>query len=182
MFDKILRSVTDKYGKDLRDLLGDMSETISKDGSHYGFSEAEADMLDMIRGKAPFYNYSDDIMNRYSLLMDRTKKLPTDYFETKVTRPVKMNEFSGAVLPEGFDNPAIMSAFERNNIPVMGRYNPNAHINDMQQNESLQSLLTELAKGDRFKTPYLMGGAGVLGGGSILGGLMGGGSERDVTI
>lgn len=117
-------------------------------------------------------HYGDDIMNRYNLLMDRTKKLPTDYFETKVTRPVKMNEFSGAVLPEGFDNPAIMSAFERNNIPVMGRYNPNAHINDMQQNESLQSLLTELAKGDRFKTPYLMGGAGVLGGGSILGGLL----------
>lgn len=171
-----------KYRDDISDLIGDMSKHSGEPGGLYNFSEAEADLLDMTKGMKPFYDYPDEIMGRYNLLMDRTKNLPTDYFETKLTRPVKMNEFAGVVLPDDFNNEAILRAFERNNIPIMGRYNPNAHINDMRQNSSLQEVLTKLTQGDRFKSPHILGVGGMLAGGGLLSGLLGGSDTPDNII
>lgn len=112
-------------------------------------------------------------------LIKRAKTLPTDYHETKITRPVDISEFAGVALPEGFDDPRILKYLEDAKMPIMGRYDPLAEMADGTQNSSLQTLLQQLTKGDRFKSPHTLGFAGgLLGGGSILGSLFGGNDNQ----
>lgn len=134
-------------------------------------------LLNNRRGYAPTIPQAD-----VQRVMDFKKgyaDMPTDYFETKVTRPVKLNEFSGAILPDDMVDPEILAILEKNNIPVMSRYNPAAKINDGNQNSSLQERLKELAKGDRFVKPYLLGTAGILPTAGILSSLFSGGSNQE---
>lgn len=110
-------------------------------------------------------------------------KLPTDYFETKITRPVKLNEFTGAILPDDMVDPDILNILEQNNIPIVKRYDQTARINNGDQNASLQKALTELSKQDRFTTPYLLGTAGLIPTAGILGSLlMGGQSDQQQMV
>lgn len=90
-------------------------------------------------------------------------KLPTDYFELKMNRPVKLNEFTGAILPEGYADAEVLDALKKAGVNVVGNYD----ANNMEQ--SLQKTLKSLTKGkNRFTTPYMLGLAGLLGGGAYM--------------
>ena len=98
--------------------------------------------------------------------------LPTDYFEVKATRPLGLGEFSGAILPNDYADEQVLKALEEAGVPIMGNYDPSNY------DESLGQVLRDITKDkNRFKTPYMLGTAGLLGGGSILGALLGGGDN-----
>lgn len=178
----VTRTDLDSFRDDLADTVGSMSDTIEKGGSNYGWSEAEADLADMMKGKAAFYDYTPEQLAQIDSMRKRSKTLPTDYFETKVTRPVKLDEISGAILPEDFNNAKILAEFERRGIPVVDRYNRKAMINDDNQNSSLQAALQRLTSKDRLSTPYLLGTAGAIPTAGALAGLFGGNAEDDTTF
>lgn len=52
-----------------------------------------------------------------SALREQMKALPTDYFETKVDRPVGLDEFVEAVVPEG-TSPELVSELEKSGLKV----------------------------------------------------------------
>ena len=54
---------------------------------------------------------------RVSALREQMKALPTDYFETKVDRPVELNEFAEAVVPEG-TSPELVAELEKSGLKV----------------------------------------------------------------
>ena len=54
---------------------------------------------------------------RVSALREQMKALPTDYFETKVDRPVGLSEFVEAVVPEG-TSPELMAELEKSGLKV----------------------------------------------------------------
>ena len=54
---------------------------------------------------------------RVSALREQMKSLPTDYFETKVDRPVGLDEFVEAVVPEG-TSPELVSELEKSGLKV----------------------------------------------------------------
>lgn len=90
------------------------------------------------------------------------KKLPTDYFELKVNRPVELKEFSGAILPEGYNDQEVLNALKRSGVEVLGNYD------NENMDASLQKTLKSLTEGkNRFTTPYMLGLAGLLGTGGI---------------
>lgn len=90
-------------------------------------------------------------------------KLPTDYFELKMNRPVGLKEFSGAILPQGYDDQEILAALKDAGVEVLGNYDQN------NMDATLQDTLKNLTSGkNRFKTPYMLGLAGLLGGGALM--------------
>lgn len=134
------------------------------------------DVQNILNGK----RIGDDFFNLYSdegrqLLRDISRtasELPTDYFEVKATRPLGLNEFSGAILPNDYADEQVLKALEEAGVPIMGNYDPSNY------DESLGQVLRDITKDkNRFKTPYMLGAAGLLGGGSILGALLGGGDN-----
>ena len=111
-------------------------------------------------------------------IKDAINKLPTDYFEAKVNRPLELSEFSGAILPSGYDDKEILQALEDAGVQVMGEYNYGGSMN--QRTKSLQDTLKNITKGkNRFTTPYILGVGGLLGGGSILGSLLSGANNKE---
>ena len=54
---------------------------------------------------------------RVSALREQMRALPTDYFETKVDRPVGLSEFVEAVVPEG-TSPELVSELEKSGLKV----------------------------------------------------------------
>ena len=54
---------------------------------------------------------------RVSALREQMKALPTDYFETKVDRPVGLSEFVEAVVPEG-TSPELVAELEKSGLKV----------------------------------------------------------------
>lgn len=136
------------------------------------------DVQNILNGK----RIGDDSFNLYSdngrqLLRDISRtasELPTDYFEVKATRPLGLNEFSGAILPNDYADEQVLKALEEAGVPIMGNYDPSNY------DESLGQVLRDITKDkNRFKTPYMLGAAGLLGGGSILGSLLGGGNDNN---
>jgi hypothetical protein len=134
------------------------------------------DVQNILNGK----RIEDDFFNLYSdegrqLLRDISRtasELPTDYFKVKATRPLGLNEFSGAILPNDYADEQVLKALEEAGVPIMGNYDPSNY------DESLGQVLRDITKDkNRFKTPYMLGTAGLLGGGSILGALLGGGDN-----
>lgn len=134
------------------------------------------DVQNILNGK----RIGDDFFNLYSdegrqLLRDISRtasELPTDYFEVKATRPLGLNEFSGAILPNDYADEQVLKALEEAGVPIMGNYDPSNY------DESLGQVLRDITKDkNRFKTPYMLGAAGLLGGGSVLGSLLGGDND-----
>ena len=103
-------------------------------------------------------------------------KLPTDYFEVKVNRPVGLNEFTGAILPSDYSDSTILKALEDAGVPIVGNYDPS------NMDETLQSTLKSITKGrNRFTTPYMLGVGGLLGGGMTLGSILGKQNNKGVS-
>lgn len=109
-------------------------------------------------------NNDGTFANQLQHLYDTISNLPTDYFELKANRPVKLSEFSGALLPENFGGDGklfennVLSMLEKNNIPILGRFTPDEDAIGLPEGSytSKVDLLREMSKGDRLSTPYLM--------------------------
>lgn len=109
-------------------------------------------------------NNDGTFANQLQHLYDTMSNLPTDYFELKANRPVKLSEFSGALLPENFGGDGklfennVLSMLEKNNIPILGRFTPDEDAIGLPEGSytSKVDLLREMSKGDRLSTPYLM--------------------------
>ena len=127
-----------------------------------------SELQDAMAGKKPWNDpYGINTTERgkeiVADLVSKAKQLPTAYFEGKSTRAVPLKEFGGAVLPKGYNNQRILKALEDSGIEIKGYYDPENY------EESFQNILLGLRNADRFKTPYLLGLATLLGGGAIMG-------------
>ena len=87
---------------ELEDTYDAITEELAED---YGYDVGEARLNEALETKNPLaylkreydIDFSDPDM--FTSFITALKKMPTEYFETKFTRPVYMNEFYGAVIP-----------------------------------------------------------------------------------
>ena len=87
---------------------------------------------------------------RVSALREQMKALPTDYFETKVDRPVGLSEFVEAVVPEG-TSPELVAELEKSGLKV-STYDS---TKDRAMNEAVLSAMDRADatdRGVRFRT------------------------------
>lgn len=57
----------------------------------------------------------DYLISEFKDFADELRKMPTEYFEAKMRRPVSLSEFKGAVVPKGV-KPEVVEALKRNGI------------------------------------------------------------------
>lgn len=69
-----------------------------------------------------FKNVPDEIKQEIAALIKTLANMPTEYFEAKIERAVNLNEFAGAVVPEGAES-AVIEALQRNGIEDIRYYN-----------------------------------------------------------
>ena len=169
-YDKVKKAING-YSNDLFGMVDDIHNKNMEHGIDYDTVMSDIDALLSKRSVQP--SIGTDDRNIVDSFRKSIADLPTDYFETKVKRPVKINEFTGAILPEDFADQEVLDILARNDIPIVKRYNQNALMSEGNQNHSLKNALTELSKQDRFTTPYLLGAAGLLPTAGILGSLFG---------
>lgn len=82
---------------------------IISDGN--GFDAGEARLNEALESVNPLsylkreydIDFSEDEKDMFRSFVESLKKMPTEYFETKFTRPVYLNEFYGAVVPKTID-------------------------------------------------------------------------------
>lgn len=149
-------------------------------GTDYSWQYAKDDAENIMAGKAAEVAHDPADVSNLLDIVKRSKTLPTDYFETKNTNPVKLSEFSGAIIPHNLDNKKVLEMLQRNNVPIVRKYDMGAYDpldKSGNQNIDLKNILIDLAKENRFTTPYLLGGAGAL---PILGGLLGSSNQENV--
>ena len=92
---------------------------------------------------------------------------PVKYFESKPLRGVGFDEWEGAVLPEGDE--LAREILNKRGVPILGNYNS-------ADENALEMLMAKLVS--EGKIPLYATG-GILGGGSILNALMGGGADQE---
>lgn len=164
------RKAFDDFGEFLSKEVWDYAEKtghMSEYNPYMTVDNITTEIQDALNGKyQPDDFYGLRTQEGQKLLSDirqEINKLPTDYFELKMNRPVKLNEFSGAILPNGYDDAEVLNALKNAGVNVVGNYD----AQNMEQ--SLQKTLKSLTKGkNRFTTPYMLGLAGLLGGGAYM--------------
>ena len=65
-----------------------------------------------------FPNAPENLKNSVIAFRDKLKKMPTEYFETKFNRPVGLNEFSIAVVPEGIPEKTL-NILQKNGLQIV---------------------------------------------------------------
>lgn len=147
-----------------------------RDGNEFSaIQEIIEDMQTLLNGKKLSDDFYGLTTGKGAESMQRVREainnLPTDYFEAKVTRPVGLGEFSGAILPEGYNDEQVIQALKDAGVDVLGNYKYGGSEAEMYN--SLQDTLQNISKGkNRFTTPYMLGVSGVLGGGALLSNLL----------
>lgn len=114
--DKIVSSEEFERIKEKNDIL--FNEIIDEIGW-----EAAQDLGDFMVGQQKdwfmdYYKPSSELLNKIENLKDELRDAPTEYFEMKLRRPVMLNEFSYALVPENLDADTIQ-ILNRNNIEVI---------------------------------------------------------------
>lgn len=78
--------------------------------------------LDRALSENGFKEVPDDIKGEVAALLKVLAEMPTEYFEAKIERAVKLNEFAGAVVPEDAEA-AVIDALRKNGIEDIRFYN-----------------------------------------------------------
>lgn len=109
-------SLYDALEKQFWSLASDL--TNSKDDSVY-YNDAGTKLLNLIVDGENLFGRPLTVTEeaRVSALREQMKALPTDYFETKVDRPVGLSEFVEAVVPDG-TSPELVSELEKSGLKV----------------------------------------------------------------
>ena len=163
------RKAFDDFGEFLSNKVWDYAEKTGHmgDNPYISIDNITAEIQDALNGKYmpdDFYGLrTPDGQKLLSDIRQEINKLPTDYFELKMNRPVELKEFSGAILPNDYADEEVLNALKNAGVKVMGNYDPN------NMDATLQDTLKNITKGkNRFTTPYMLGLAGLLGGGALL--------------
>ena len=158
----------DDFGEFLSKRVSDYAEKTGhmSENPFITINDLTSEVQDALNGRYmadDFYGLrTPDGQKLLSDIRQEIKKLPTDYFELKVNRPVELKEFSGAILPEGYNDQEVLDALKRSGVEVLGNYDKE------NMDASLQKTLKSLTKDkNRFTTPYMLGLAGLLGTGGI---------------
>ena len=158
----------DDFGEFLSKRVSDYAEKTGhmSENPFITINDLTSEVQDALNGRYmadDFYGLrTPDGQKLLSDIRQEIKKLPTDYFELKVNRPVELKEFSGAILPEGYNDQEVLEALKRSGVEVLGNYDKE------NMDASLQKTLKSLTKDkNRFTTPYMLGLAGLLGTGGI---------------
>ena len=162
VYDKIRDYADNK----VRNILNTDADSFS-DERALAFDNISNEVQNALNGKYSADDYTGlRTQEGQELLRDIRKEinnLPTDYFEAKVRRPVELKEFSGAILPEDYNDQEVINALKDAGVEVLGTYDRNNY------DASLQDTLKSLVKGkNRYTTPYMLGLAGLLGGGAVI--------------
>lgn len=78
--------------------------------------------LDRALSENGFKEVPEDIKGEIAALLKVLAEMPTEYFEAKIERAVKLNEFAGAVVPEDAEA-AVIDALRKNGIEDIRFYN-----------------------------------------------------------
>ncbi len=177
------RKAFDDFGEYLEKRISDYADETGRmgDNRYITIDNIMSEVQDALKGKyQPDDYYGLRTQQGRELLGDIRRQiagLPTDYFEAKVRRPVGLNEFTGAILPNNYADDTILQALKDAGVPIVGNYDP------ANMDETLQATLKGLTKGkNRFTTPYMLGIGGLLGGGAILGGLLNGDQNKTEVV
>lgn len=147
-----------------------------RDGNKFAaIQEIIDDMQTLLNGKKLSDDFYGLTTGKGAESMRRVREainnLPTDYFEAKVNRPLELKEFSGAILPKGYNDEQVLGALKDAGVRVLGDYKYG--VSEKEMYDSLQDTLKNITKDkNRFTTPYMLGTSGVLGGGAILSSLL----------
>lgn len=163
------RKAFDDFGEFLSNKVWDYAEKTGHmgDNPYISIDNITTEIQDALNGRYmpdDFYGLrTPDGQKLLSDIRQEINKLPTDYFELKMNRPVELKEFSGAILPNDYADEEVLNALKNAGVKVMGNYDPN------NMDATLQDTLKNITKGkNRFKTPYMLGLAGLLGGGAMV--------------
>lgn len=164
------RKAFDDFGEFLSNKVWDYAEKtghMSESNPYITVDNLTTEIQDALNGRYmpdDFYGLkTPDGQKLLSDIRQEINKLPTDYFELKMNRPVALKEFSGAILPEGYSDQEILNALKDAGVNVVGNYDPN------NMDATLQQTLKDITKGkNRFTTPYMLGLTGLLGGGALM--------------
>ena len=116
----------DMVEQDYTDFMGELRDVLPKD---IDFRTAEELFNDIVTNRLGSHPYSkpyeskitEEILNKGAELRQKLINLPTEYFEIKPQRGVKINEFKGAIVPEN----ALKSTLEilkKNGITKIFKY------------------------------------------------------------
>ena len=116
----------DMVEQDYTDFMDELRDVLPKD---IDFRTAEELFNDIVTNRLGSHPYSkpyeskitEEILNKGAELRQKLKNLPTEYFEIKPQRGVKINEFKGAIVPEN----ALKSTLEilkKNGITKIFKY------------------------------------------------------------
>lgn len=102
----------------------------SKHGNEFGWLDIFSDhMQEMIERRSiprvmeQYYeNFTDEDVEKVAAFIQALRDMPTEYFEAKLQRAVGINEFSGAVVPEGPEYDEAIEALKRNGVERIERY------------------------------------------------------------
>jgi len=127
--------ISDKQMDELKDEINSDFESLTEALAPYrneeaGYSnqssEALADLASKgLRGFKEYYkDVPEDVMTEVYDFMNQLKNMPSHYFEGKIGRAVGINEFDGAIVPEGKGYEAAVSLLKERGITNIKRYDP----------------------------------------------------------
>ena len=116
----------DMVEQDYTDLMGELRDVLPKD---IDFRTAEELFNDIVTNRLGSHPYSkpyeskitQEILNKGAELRQKLINLPTEYFEIKPQRGVKINEFKGAIVPENALN-STLEILKKNGITKIFKY------------------------------------------------------------
>lgn len=102
--------------------------------------------------KEYYDNVPQDVMQHAVEFLNKLKHMPSHYFEGKIGRAVGINEFSGAIVPNGKKFDEAITLLKRNGVTNIKRYDRN---NSEERSKALQSFNNLLfSKSQAIETPH----------------------------
>lgn len=114
------KKVKDEVDNEFFELVDALRPYYTYDANRFGFSDtvmavmADAARMGLPRALAEygFRDVPQEIQRNISEYLNKLRTLPTEYFEAKILRGVGLNEFRGALVPEGTDQ-KVLDALDR---------------------------------------------------------------------
>jgi hypothetical protein len=114
------KKVKDEVDNEFFELVDALRPYYTYDANRFGFSDtvmavmADAARMGLPRALAEygFRDVPQEIQRNISAYLNKLRTLPTEYFEAKILRGVGLNEFRGALVPEGTDQ-KVLDALDR---------------------------------------------------------------------
>lgn len=139
------QTVSEEYDKEFDSLIESIIpyDTANRSDDFGQYSGAQRVLGDYISGDrwtrsnfgGIYKNVPSDIMQKIDAFQKKLRRMPTEYFETKFRRPVKLSEFSFAVIPEKVSAKTV-SILEKNGIEI-------ARYKEGERQKTIQNLLND---------------------------------------